>query len=490
MVRPHNESLVGRHPESAQNCKPVSPPGELHVIPVSMSRQVFGTTLNSLVSPALPIQSIEFLQGRGRELDRIEKALFAAGRHIFIYGDRGVGKSSLAATAANQLQSSDAPYIDVSGAPDATLRSIVANIAYKAVEASRIHKTKLKATANASFRFLGASLGARVSTESSIHNLHSEIKTLGDAVEVLREVSELYSERTLIVLDEFDRIAKPTERNLFADLLKQLADKKVPITFMFTGVGKFLTELLGAHPSSIRQLETIELQKLRWDARWDIATRASESFGIALDEQVKIRIAAVSDGYPYYVHLIAEKMLWRAFEADSAVSVIEPDLYLMGLKDAIEGINAELKAHYDQAVTHQAEEFAEVLWAAADSDFLDRTQDDVFTSYGYVMEQRAELHRVSVDRLRFAAIMAKLKSKACGPVLMTTTVNSLPKKGWISFRENLLRGFVRMQAEANGVELLGLVEAPPDPQSKTYYKKPRHNASMVPRGVHMGRRRG
>ena len=299
-------------------------------LPVSMNKHAFGTKLNSLVSPALPIQSVEFLQGRGPELDRIEKALFAAGRHVFIYGDRGVGKSSLAATAANQLQSADAPYLDVSGAPDASLRSIVANIAYKAVDASRLRKNKVKSSVGAGLRFLGASLDAKVSIDSSLHNLHSEMKTLGDAVEVLREVSEVYSERTLVVLDEFDRIAKASERNLFADLLKQLADKKVPITFIFTGVGKSLTELLGAHPSAIRQLETVELKKLNWNARWDIATRAADAFDIALTEQVKVRIAAVSDGYPYYVHLITEKLLWRAFEAETTVAVVEPELYLVG----------------------------------------------------------------------------------------------------------------------------------------------------------------
>ena len=73
-----------------------------YMLPKEMDRHAFGERLNELVSPAQPIQSIENLQGRTKELARIEKALFAPGRHIFIYGDRGVGKSSLAAAAANQ----------------------------------------------------------------------------------------------------------------------------------------------------------------------------------------------------------------------------------------------------------------------------------------------------------------------------------------------------------------------------------------------------
>lgn len=63
--------------------------------------------LKTVLFTAQPVRSIEHLYGRNNELNRINKALVMPGRHIFIYGDRGVGKSSLAATAANQNQTSD-----------------------------------------------------------------------------------------------------------------------------------------------------------------------------------------------------------------------------------------------------------------------------------------------------------------------------------------------------------------------------------------------
>jgi hypothetical protein len=44
------------------------------------------------------------------------------------YGDRGVSKSSLAATAAYQYQSSDNAPIVVGGSPDETFDSVIANI--------------------------------------------------------------------------------------------------------------------------------------------------------------------------------------------------------------------------------------------------------------------------------------------------------------------------------------------------------------------------
>lgn len=74
-------------------------------------RKEFVKKLNTIVFPSQPIISIEHLHGRQNELSRIEKALSLTGRHVFIFGDRGVGKSSLAASAANLLQSADSDYI-------------------------------------------------------------------------------------------------------------------------------------------------------------------------------------------------------------------------------------------------------------------------------------------------------------------------------------------------------------------------------------------
>jgi hypothetical protein len=39
-----------------------------------------------------------------------------------------------------------------------------------------------------------------------------------------------------------------------------------------------LTELLGAHPSAIRQFATIGLERLSWDGRWEIVIAAAGAF--------------------------------------------------------------------------------------------------------------------------------------------------------------------------------------------------------------------
>lgn len=446
-----------------------------------LDRDVFGKKLNEVVSPAQPIRSIEHLFGRQEELSRIEKALFAPGRHIFIYGDRGVGKSSVAATAANQFQSSDARYIDSAGAPDATLRSIIANIAYQALKASRVRKNKVSKNASIDLRYL--KIG--IAEESAVHDLHTEIRSLRDAIEILREVALIHSERPIVVIDEFDRIRDPAERNIFGDLVKQLGDMDVGIKFIFTGVAKSLDDILGAHQSAIRQLETIELPKLSWDARWDIVLAAARVFDLEIDRDIYVRIAAVSDGYPYYVHLLTEKLLWRVFEDPKPIRQITWDHYYDALRDSINSINAELRRPYEMAANQRSEDYEEVLWSTADSDYLHRYLKDMYSSYQYVMKNRTD--RAPLDYDKYATRIRNLKQKTCGEIL----VSDPTKAGLYTYREKMLRGYVRMQAEAHGIPLIG-EQSSQNPRPKIHVPASASRGyfgSSIPKGVHVGRKR-
>ena len=52
----------------------------------------FMSILNDVLSPSDAIRSPENLKGREQALREISRNLKMKGRHIFIYGDRGVGK--------------------------------------------------------------------------------------------------------------------------------------------------------------------------------------------------------------------------------------------------------------------------------------------------------------------------------------------------------------------------------------------------------------
>lgn len=70
-------------------------------------------------------------------------------------------------------------------------------------------------------------------------------------------------------------------------------DQEVPIKFIFT-VGSTLTALLGAHQSAYRQLASVELGRLGWKGRREIAMKAAHAFSLDLDDNIAWRIAMVT----------------------------------------------------------------------------------------------------------------------------------------------------------------------------------------------------
>ena len=257
---------------------------------LGFTRDALGSKINKVLSSAHPINTPEKLKGRDEELEEIARLLYMDGRSVFIYGDRGVGKSSLGATSAFQYQSSDKPVIVVGGSPDETFNSIVANIANQALGSSRTHSVKKTSNTGFEWRGLKWSFGHEVSQKSII----DELNTIGDAVDLLAEVGSVYSEKPIVLLDEFDAILDDSERNRFAALLKALGDRGVNLKFIFTGVGRSLDQLLGAHLSAQRQIVGVEVPRLGWNARLEIVTEAARHFDLGKDNCV-FRLSVTSD---------------------------------------------------------------------------------------------------------------------------------------------------------------------------------------------------
>lgn len=370
-------------------------------------------------------------------------------------------------------QSSDAEYIDVSCSPDSTVKSLVASIASQAVNAKWTASSKITEQATIGLKWLSYSIKSEVSPT----DFSEKIRGLSDAIEVLKEVAAIHSEVPVVVVDEVDRIESEKEIDLLADLLKQLGDKRIELKFIFTGVGATLSEILGAHRSAIRQLETIELPRLSWDARWNIAIHALNVFNIDIPRDIYIRLAAVSDGYPYYVHLIVEKLLWILFEKSESVAKVTWDDYYAALDKAIVGIAAELARPYELAVNQRSQDYEEVLWSTSADEWQGAYLSDMHRQYVNIMSQIDGKEPLSYEK--YSSRIRNLLKPEYGEILKKGQ-----KQGYYHYREKMLRGYIRMQAEANRIEILSK-EA--EATIKNYIHVPAKNVgyhkSMPPRGV-------
>lgn len=405
--------------------------------PRALDEHAFGARIHEVLFPATPIQSEEFLFGRQKEIDRIRRALMAPGRQIFIYGERGVGKSSLANAAAIQWQSSDRNPLNTSCSSDATFSSVVWSlIRMSGTEAMTARVDRTGGTMKAGPVLLTSNTD--VTTPAAAPPLDVE-----EAAERLDRAFSSYSDRTIAVIDEFDLLIDRADRQRFAELLKALGDRNSSAKLIFTGVAATLDELLESHASAHRQLDTVELHRLDFQPRVDIVQRALRAFDVVADDSVVYRIANVSNGFPYYVHLMAEHLLW-AWYADGERESIEMHHLHEAFKNAADAVHADLRRPYDRA-TRGRENAVHVLWAVADAFDLERSTDAIWRSYTQIS---ATLAIEPLSRSKFTEQLRKLRSESSSGVL-----DDVVPKGLHRFREAMVRGYVRMAAAKHNIEL-------------------------------------
>jgi hypothetical protein len=267
---------------------------------------------------------------------------------------------------------------------------------------------------------------------------------LNQAIAVFRYCAEAKQAEAVIIFDEFDALPTDADREVFADFIKQVGDQKVPVKLFFTGIGRSLEELLAAHHSCYRYLANVFLEPLGWDGRLSIIDAAAEALDITVDQSTRYRISAISDGFPHYIHLVCEKLFWAAHDDIAEITVTTPAHYVKALGDAVRDIEPFLKELYEIATQKYSNDYQEILWAVADHHELKRRSADIFQSYVEIMRQRP--HK-AMDRTKFNNRMSYLKNKTHGEILIGS------RQGWYELREPILRGYIRLRAEHEGIEL-------------------------------------
>ena len=425
-----------------------------------LSKARFEEIMRAYVRPSDPIDSYEHLVGRVKQQESIEEAINSPGKHVFIYGDRGAGKTSLAQTIAHEHNPSATAPVLVACGQKTTFTTIIYDIAaqlvgrsrYVVAEGTRTLGGKLAAGA---FAEINGSMSSKVS-ERPIDAID-----LNAAASLLQEAAVKRGGRSIVVVDEFENLPSLEDRQLFAELIKQLSDRKVQVTLVFCGIGKSLEDLLQGHGSSHRYLHEVRLPTppLNFGQRWEILDTAAAQLGLTVNADSRLRIAQVSDGFPHYVHLICEKLFWLAFRDDEELEELSPEHYMDAVHNALGSVEARLRAAYDLAVKKDLDQYQEILWAVADHYELDRNIQSIYTnSYERIMALRG---RVPLTQAIFSARITALRGTSHGSILTGQ------RRGWVRFSENLIRGYVRLVAEGSGVRLALEHEPAPAPKALT-----------------------
>jgi uncharacterized protein len=279
----------------------------------------------------------------------------------------------------------------------------------------------------------------------------SKITSVNHAANLIRECAESRTpSEPIIIIDEIDRIGSREVKSQLAELIKVMHDMRVPLRMVMCGIGKTLDEIIGSHLSASRAITGFELPAISYDARWAIVTNAATKLGFEVDRDFLIRISQISDGFPYYVHLVAENLFWEIFDHRLTETKATSNDFHKAISRAIERAESPLRDAYNFAIqkTTNSEDYEEALWSIAESTHLERQLKDIYErSYLPIMDARKPKGRNPLTIDRFRTRLYRLCAASHGGILIRK------RNSWYAFKENVLRGYVRLVAERNGIPL-------------------------------------
>jgi hypothetical protein len=236
------------------------------------------TRITEAFNAAQPVADRYALSGRYDELADLVGSVVDGNHHAFIYGARGVGKTSLARVFGD--------LVDEAGG-DVFYHSASGDASFEEVMTPYLHfVTALNDTLGIDGR--RAPLGPRFTA---------------------RDVAEALSGgargRIILILDEFDRIVDRRTRSELAAMLKLISDFRIGVQMILVGISTDIVTLMEEHPSLRRHMAAVRVGPIRPAGASGLLKEGARRAGVAFGAKCHDAIVNITLGSPYHVRLLA-----------------------------------------------------------------------------------------------------------------------------------------------------------------------------------------
>ena len=254
--------------------------------------------VSGLFTPGAPINSQDLFSGRLDQVNDVLNAAIQPGRHVVMFGERGVGKTSLAKVISTMVSVSGQKMLrcgtincDSSDDFSSLFRKVCREISFTI----KVNEPGFKRVDHTE----------AVPLETILPNRKLE-------PDDIRYVLTKLGAPCLIIIDEVDQLKGPRDRSKLAATIKNLSDHAVPVTLVLVGIADYVEEIVADHESIERALVPVPLQRMSSNELIEILDKGFDAPGMTVDEGVKGWIARLSQGLPHYTHSLG---LYSAFQA-------------------------------------------------------------------------------------------------------------------------------------------------------------------------------
>ena len=232
--------------------------------------------LSEVFSPTEPVRESDLFAGRGQQIVRLIDSVFQGGQHAVIFGERGVGKTSLANTFKQKIFPTS----------------------------SRVRLFSTQCYQNDDY----ADIWTRVFGKHVWDGGEYAFDDIDDAVaphdlgQIMKKFNA--SVRPVFIFDEFDRIIDADAKLRMAETLKLFSDECPEITIIIVGIGRTIRDLLEDHQSVRRAIRPIEMPRMTEAEIKEIVHVRLGKVGMAISEDTLNEMVSLCKGMPGYAHLL------------------------------------------------------------------------------------------------------------------------------------------------------------------------------------------
>jgi Cdc6-like AAA superfamily ATPase len=375
--------------------------------------------VGQVFSPGAPVDKYALFAGRRQQVADVINAVNMRSQHVVLYGERGVGKTSLANVLGEIFADQGVGGLN-SGTVNCDRRDTFSTIWHKVFREINVWDD------DGGDATLNQWLKEDVSPE--------DVRYLLDAA----------TSDTIVILDEVDLIQDRETKSLLADTIKTLADHSTRTTLVLVGVADSVDELIEYHQSLERSLIQVRMPRMSREELLEIIDNGAKRLDMEIDKGARTTIAQRSEGLPHFTHLLSLHAFQRAvFDDRSKVTSADVNA---ATKVAVEKTQQSIMSDYHKATISQQPDtlYEKVLLACA----LAKTDALGFFA---AKDIRDPLSRIAGKRYEIPAFSRHLKELSApkrGPILQQTGTE---RRYRFRFVNPMMQPFIIMHGLAEGM---------------------------------------
>lgn len=385
----------------------------------------------SVFTPGSPVSERDLFAGRQDQIKRIMEAVSQKGFHAILYGDRGVGKTSLANVLAEFLRDVGTQVLFVRANCDAT--DNFSSLWRKVLQEITVLEVR---------DGIGFDAKQHKSHKRLIDSLPEELRP-DDIRRALALVGQ--SAMLVVAIDEFDRLTDRSVPALVADTIKALSDSATPATVILIGVADSVDQLIEGHRSIERSLVQVTMPRMSSDETAQVVLKGAERLQMTITKEGLAEIVRLSQGLPYVTHMLSLYSARASLEGQSLA--ISSDAVQTGIKKSLEQWQESIKtAYYDATRSHQPDHlYKEVLLACA---LAEVDEKSYFTAAAVRVPLRIVAERPDLDIPNFSRHLKEFSEQRRGGILVR---EGETRRLRYRFVNPLMRPYVVMRGVADGL---------------------------------------